>query len=115
VWATWCKPCIEELPMLTRVLGDWKKQGQAVELTLVSVDADAAAAQQFIAQHAGTPATLQISDPAQATPWLTSLGLATGSSIPVHMIVDAQGNLVCARSGGISEEDLERFRRALFP
>ncbi len=115
VWATWCKPCIEELPMLTRVFGDWKKQGQSVQLTLLSVDADAAAAQKFIADHAGTPATLQVGDPSQVSTWLTSLGLASGSSIPVHMLVDAQNNLVCARAGGISEQDLERFRRAMFP
>src|SRR5262249_27523253 len=38
VWATWCKPCIEELPLLTKTFADWKKAGQAVDLTLVSVD-----------------------------------------------------------------------------
>lgn len=115
VWATWCKPCIEELPMLARVFGDWKKQGQTVELVLLSVDASADAATDFVAKHPGTPRTLQMSDPSQSAAWLESLGLPTGAAIPVHLIVDARGNLVCARSGGIGEDDLQRFRRVLFP
>jgi thiol-disulfide isomerase/thioredoxin len=114
VWATWCKPCVEEMPLLSRVFGEWHKQGQDVTLSLLSVDADAAAMQKFMAEHPGTPSSLQISDASQTTAWLTSLGLATGSAIPVHMVVDAAGNLVCARSGGISQEDLERFRQAMF-
>lgn len=115
VWATWCKPCIEELPMLTRVFGSWRAEGQAVELSLLSVDADPNAAQEFVAKHPGTPSTLQMSDPSQSATWLSSLGLPSGAAIPVHLVVDAQNNLVCARSGGISEEDLQRFRGVLFP
>jgi thiol-disulfide isomerase/thioredoxin len=115
VWATWCKPCIEELPMLTRVLGDWRKQGQAVELTLLSVDADPAAAQAFLTKSSTPGGSLQLADSTQNATWLTSLGLAAGSAIPVHLLVDAKGGLRCARSGGISEQDLERFRAALFP
>jgi hypothetical protein len=38
-----------------------------------------------------------------------------GSAIPVHMLLDAQDRLLCARSGGVSESDVERFRRARFP
>jgi hypothetical protein len=115
VWATWCKPCVEEMPLLARAFGDWHKQDQDVTLTLLSVDADATTVQTFMGAHPGTPATLQVSDAAQTTAWLTSLGLASGSAIPVHMVVDAAGNLVCARSGGISQDDLDRFHRVMFP
>jgi thiol-disulfide isomerase/thioredoxin len=115
IWATWCKPCVEELPLLSRSFADWKKQGQDVTLTLVSVDADANAANSFIAQRTGLPATLQLKDPAAASSWLSSAGLASGSAIPVHMVLDAQDKLVCARSGGISQTDLERFRAVMFP
>ncbi len=115
VWATWCKPCVEEMPLLSRVFADWRKQGNDVTLTLVSVDAEASAVQGFMTAHPGTPSSLQVSDGSQTTPWLTGLGLPTGSSIPVHMVVDAAGNLLCARSGGIAQEDLDRFRRVMFP
>jgi thiol-disulfide isomerase/thioredoxin len=115
VWATWCKPCIEELPLLAQTTAQWKKQGHAVELTLLSVDADAAAAKSFIAARAGLPESLQLKEAGGASDWLSSVGLASGAAIPVHMVLDAQDRLLCARSGGISAQDLERFGRALFP
>jgi thiol-disulfide isomerase/thioredoxin len=115
VWATWCKPCVEELPMLSRSFADWKKQGQPVELTLISVDADASAAKSFIDARPGLPQSMQLKDASAAASWLSRVGLASGSAIPVHMLLDAQDRLLCARSGGVSDTDVERFRRALFP
>jgi thiol-disulfide isomerase/thioredoxin len=115
VWATWCKPCIEELPLLSRSFGEWKKQGQDVTLTLLSVDADATAAKSFIDARAGLPTSLQLKEAATASKWLASVGLTSGAAIPVHMVLDAQDKLLCARSGGISQTDLERFRAAMFP
>jgi thiol-disulfide isomerase/thioredoxin len=115
VWATWCKPCIEELPLLTKTFEAWKKQGQTVELTLVSVDADAQAAKSFIAARPGAPASLQLKDSTKASDWLTQIGLASGASIPVHTILDDKGNLLCARAGGVGETHLERFKQLLFP
>ena len=115
VWATWCKPCIEELPLLTRTFDEWKKQGQDVALTLVSVDADAEAAKKFIAERPGTPVSLQLKDASKAADWLTEIGLASGSAIPVHTVLDAKGSLVCARAGGVTQPQLERFKQAMFP
>jgi thiol-disulfide isomerase/thioredoxin len=115
VWATWCKPCVEELPLLTRTFDAWKKAGQDVTLTLVSVDADAAAAKSFIAARPGTPPSLQLKDATKASDWLSQLGLASGASIPVHAVIDQKGNLLCARSGGVTETHLDRFKQVLFP
>jgi thiol-disulfide isomerase/thioredoxin len=115
VWATWCKPCVEELPLLAASFGDWKKHGQAVTLTLLSVDSDAGAAKTFVAERPALPGGLQLKEGANASTWLASVGLASGSAIPVHLVLDAEDKLLCARSGGISPEDLERFHRALFP
>lgn len=115
VWATWCKPCVEELPLLTKTFDTWKKAGQLVDFALVSVDADAAAAQSFIAARPGTPRSLQLKDSTKAGEWLTQIGLASGASIPVHNILDDKGNLVCARAGGVGETHLERFKQLMFP
>ncbi len=35
-WATWCKPCVEELPDFERLNAEYKDKG--VEVTLVSMD-----------------------------------------------------------------------------
>lgn len=115
VWATWCQPCVEELPLLTRTFAQWKQQNHPVALTLLSVDADAEAAKGFVAARKELPASLQLKDATTASAWLTSTGLSSGSAIPVHMVLDAQDQLLCARAGGISSADLDKFQRALFP
>jgi thiol-disulfide isomerase/thioredoxin len=118
VWATWCKPCVEELPLLARTFAGWRQKKHPIALTLVSVDADAAAPEQFLAAHrdwTDVPPNVALKDPSAANSWLASTGLASGSAIPVHLILDAHDKLLCARSGGISAQDLERFQHALFP
>lgn len=116
VWATWCQPCVEELPLLAHSFAQWREQKHTVALTLLSVDNDADAAKTFIAARKELPGSLQLKDPSSASEWLTTnVGLSSGSAIPVHIVLDAQDQLLCARAGGISAADLERFQRALFP
>jgi len=115
VWATWCKPCIEELPLLQRTFEAWGKQKSSVTLTLISVDADPAAATSFVANHPGTPTTLQMQEPSKAGPWLEQVGLPSGAAIPVHILLDDKSNLLCARAGGIDQTHLDRFKQLMFP
>jgi cytochrome c biogenesis protein CcmG, thiol:disulfide interchange protein DsbE len=48
-WATWCPPCIEELPSLVQMQQRMKSKG--VEVLAISVDADQSAYQDFLKQH----------------------------------------------------------------
>lgn len=114
VWASWCKPCVEELPMLVQTMAAWEKQGHKVTLTLLSVDADRAAAEHFLEAHA-LPPSLRLQDSSDAPGWLSQLGLGEGSSIPVHLLLDAQDALLCARAGGVSRRDLDQWRKVMFP
>jgi thiol-disulfide isomerase/thioredoxin len=115
VWASWCKPCIEELPLLTQTFKSWRERDQAVALTLLSVDADAHSAQDFLAGRPGLPASARLADASAAPGWLTDLGLGAGTSIPVHLILDAQDKLLCVRAGSLAQRDLEQFQKLLFP
>ncbi len=47
-WATWCPPCIEEMPSLVQLQ---KQLGDKVVILAVSEDADDAAYQQFVREH----------------------------------------------------------------
>ncbi len=52
LWATWCPPCVAEMPTLAKLAADY--EGQPVRVLVVSVDreADMDKARAFIAQHA---------------------------------------------------------------
>jgi cytochrome c biogenesis protein CcmG/thiol:disulfide interchange protein DsbE len=47
-WATWCPPCVEEVPALRRFAE--QIQGEGVTVISVSVDQDTAALQKFVAE-----------------------------------------------------------------
>ena len=47
-WATWCPPCIEEMPSLVQL---HKELGDKITIVAVSEDADDAAYRQFIRDH----------------------------------------------------------------
>lgn len=47
-WATWCPPCVEEMPSLVQLQ---KQMGNKVTILAVSEDADDAAYKQFIRDH----------------------------------------------------------------
>jgi cytochrome c biogenesis protein CcmG, thiol:disulfide interchange protein DsbE len=48
-WATWCPPCIEEMPSLVEMQQKMKDRG--VTVLAISVDADANAYRQFLEDH----------------------------------------------------------------
>jgi peroxiredoxin len=56
-WATWCPPCVEELPSLERLHRTLSPEG--VVVLGVSVDEDEAVLRQFVEQHRPTFAILR--------------------------------------------------------
>jgi cytochrome c biogenesis protein CcmG/thiol:disulfide interchange protein DsbE len=48
-WASWCPPCVEELPSLINMQGRMKEKG--VTVLAVSIDVDADTYHRFIEQH----------------------------------------------------------------
>lgn len=49
-WATWCPPCVEEMPSLVEMRK--KLAGRGVEVLAVSIDEDADAYHKFLKDHA---------------------------------------------------------------
>lgn len=105
VWATWCKPCIEEFPRIA----DWKAKldatGHPTEVVFVSVDGADVDLGEFGKTHPEVADTLRISDPEQLSSWLVALGLPANAVLPIHLFVDAAGRLRCVRMGGVGAED----------
>ncbi|MEY4513026.1 MAG: hypothetical protein RLZZ450_5148 [Pseudomonadota bacterium] len=113
VWATWCPPCVEELPLLHKLGAEFAKSGAKVSLQLLSVDATQAAVDTFQAAHPEVAGSLRIADFATLESWLTSIGLDKGATLPVHVFVDPAGKVICSRTGAIAESDVPRVKRLL--
>jgi thiol-disulfide isomerase/thioredoxin len=113
VWATWCKPCIEELPRLV----EWEKNladaGVPVELVLLSVDGDPETVKSFTGDHVEVEGSLEIADVDALKPWLGSIGLSADSVLPIHLFVDQSDKIRCVRMAGVSEHDYEAVKQII--
>jgi cytochrome c biogenesis protein CcmG, thiol:disulfide interchange protein DsbE len=84
-WATWCPPCVDEMPSLNKFAAQFKDRG--VVVLGVSVDKDANAYKQFVRRL--DPAFLTMRDPDN------KLNLEYGTvQFPETYIINAQGKVV---------------------
>ncbi len=81
-WATWCPPCIEEMPSLVRMQQFMKAKG--VTVLAVSIDADENNYRRFLRDHHVT--LLSVRDPDQK-----SSSLYGTSKFPETYIIDRNG------------------------
>jgi thiol-disulfide isomerase/thioredoxin len=103
LWATWCKPCVEEMPMI----GNWQKQlegqGKRVDVRFVSVDETPELVQTFRAQHPSLPASVRLAEAAALGPLVAELGLDSGAGLPIHVFVEPSARVRCVRAGAITD------------
>lgn len=113
VWATWCKPCVEEIPRLVRWRDKLGTSGKPFELTLVSVDEKPSDLAAFRTEHPNTPPSPRLADPSKQTDWYEALGLDANAPVPIHVFVSPTGHVRCARAGGIRETDYAAIEKLL--
>ena len=104
VWATWCKPCVEEMPRLQKWRDQLAAHGTQVDLAFLSIDESDAEVAAFRAAHPDAPASLRIATKDKGTAWLKGLGLDS-AAIPIHVFVGPTGHVRCARAGSVREQD----------
>jgi peroxiredoxin len=83
-WATWCPPCVEEMPSLVQM--QQKMRSKGVEVLAISVDADESAYRRFLKDH--NVDLLTVRDPGQK-----SNNLYGTFKFPETYIIDRNGVL----------------------
>ncbi len=105
VWATWCGPCVEELPMILSWPEALADGGATVDIALLSADEADATVSGFRVKHPWLPTTGRTARPGVVPGWLSDLGLDLPATLPLHLFVDPEGRVRCARSGALQRDD----------
>lgn len=105
VWATWCKPCVEEMPRLIAWRDKFRGAGKQLAVSFISVDETDAEVADFRKSVKGAPASARLLDPKVQESWYKQLGLDGNPPIPIHVFVAPSGHIRCARAGGVREQD----------
>jgi thiol-disulfide isomerase/thioredoxin len=107
LWAAWCVPCKEEMPMLR----SWqtKLAGERVPLKVlfVSIDDDARQLETFLGSQpeTGTRSTYWLRDGKERAAWLKEVGYSGDPELPAHVLVDPSGKIRCRQQGAVEESD----------
>lgn len=105
-WATWCPPCVEELPMIDRFFRDqavngWQVVGLAID--------QPSAVRKFLER---TPVSFPNGMAGlHGTDLVKTLGNTSGG-LPFTLVLDAKGKVVARKMGKIEPADLDGWRRA---
>ncbi len=99
-WASWCPPCIKEMPMLDVFATQYADQG--IDVIGIALE-DAGSVRTFLAQH---PVAYQI---AIAEVGLVDLSTRLGNArgvLPYSVLIDAQGRIAAQKLGEFTADEL---------
>jgi thiol-disulfide isomerase/thioredoxin len=104
-WATWCGPCIEEIPLLESYA---KSRGDSIKVIGVAED-DPAAVTDFLKDQPIAYSVWQGADQEDEDALSIEFG-NTRSVLPFTVLINASGQVVRKQSGSFaSEADIARF------
>ncbi|MBO3098643.1 TlpA family protein disulfide reductase [Gelidibacter pelagius] len=103
-WATWCPPCIAEMPSIDKL---HKDMGDEVAFVMLSLDQDFELAKAFDKRKGYN---MPIYAPASNLP-----PMYQSSAIPTTYVIDAKGNLALTHKGmaDYNDEGFKKFLRSL--
>jgi thiol-disulfide isomerase/thioredoxin len=99
-WATWCAPCVAEMPSLQNLYNDY---GEKVTFLIVAQDKEQKVST-FIEKH-GYDLPIYFSD-------TEAPGLLTTKTIPTTYVIDKQGKIIVAEIG-VADWNSDKIRNLL--
>ncbi len=108
-WATWCAPCLKEMPLLIQA----QKQYGARGLQIIGPAMDEAKDVKALAAKLGVNYPV-MADFASADAAMSTLGNKQGA-LPFSVLIDANGMIVKTVLGALHEDDLTALIQAHLP
>ncbi|WP_158962956.1 TlpA family protein disulfide reductase [Myroides fluvii] len=109
-WATWCVPCVKELPDFVQVYNE-NKERTDFEMVLVSLDRSSdfeTKVKPFIAEHQLTPPVVLLADVKRMNEWIPAIDKTWSGAIPATAIYK-NGKQIYFHEGIVTEEELKKL------
>jgi len=106
-WATWCPPCIQEIPAFSRMQQKWRYRG--IRFIGIAID-ETSKVRSFAEQHKPTY-PIWIGD-LEALALTRELG-NPAQGLPFTLILDTEGKPFAQKTGLMPEEELESLLQAV--
>jgi thiol-disulfide isomerase/thioredoxin len=101
-WATWCVPCVEEIPELSKISTSY---GKKVEFVGIGIDSAANVAEFVKKIQASYPLLVASSDGSEL---VRDFGDNAGG-LPFTIVIDKKGNIKNSKLGPVDEAELRRW------
>jgi thiol-disulfide isomerase/thioredoxin len=110
LWAAWCVPCKEELPML---LGWQQRLSGRLDFAFISLDDDERQLRDFLEHQPndGLRSTYWLPDGEIRRAWLDTLNAKTEPGLPLQLFIDPSGMLRCRVEGAVDPKDFGVLER----
>lgn len=107
LWAAWCEPCKEEIPLLLSWAPLLAQAGSPINLAFVSLDDDRRQAQRYLEEQpvSGLRSTFWLAEGKPRSSWLGALGLGDEPPLPLQLLLDPRGRVRCVIEGGVEARD----------
>jgi thiol-disulfide isomerase/thioredoxin len=109
VWATWCAPCIAEIPSSIKLQQKLAKEG-GIHFLNVSVDSRKSDWEKFLDENNSWKGTHIIIEPEKIDLLYKAYKF---QGIPAYMLIDPAGNIIDVKASRPSDEKLEMKIRQL--
>lgn len=109
-WATWCVPCVEELPDFVKFYEE-NKGNAKMEMVLVSLDRAKdfeTKVQPFVQEHQLTPPVVLLSDVKRMNAWIPAVHKSWSGAIPATAMYK-NGVQIYFHEGVLSYDELKKL------
>ncbi|PLK46071.1 TlpA disulfide reductase family protein [Emticicia sp. TH156] len=112
-WATWCKPCVEELPHFEKVSAQYKNK--SVKVVLINLDAVAdlnKKVKPFVAKNKLRATTIYLLDEPDYNSWIDKVSTDWSGSLPFTLIVSPENKSRKSFEQPLTQNQLETALKA---